>query len=100
MGSVSSEFRAVALLGLVPALAIWLRGGAPPGPLAMLAGLGFAMFLPVAFRAHNLATMVSGTSMTAIHLGASVYFVGLALWAMVASGPSRAVVVEPPPGPR
>ena len=30
MGSYSSEFRTVALLGLVPALAIWLKRGPPP----------------------------------------------------------------------
>jgi hypothetical protein len=96
-GSVSYEYRAVALLGLVPALAIWLRGGDPPGPLAVLAGVGFAMFLPVAFRAHNLVRMVSATSMTAIHLGASLYFLGLTLWAMSAPAPPRAAVVEPPP---
>jgi hypothetical protein len=94
MVSYSSEYRTVALLGLVPALTIWLRAN-PPGTLAILAGVGLGIFLPVAFRAHNLLRVVSTLSMTVIHLGASLYFLGLALWAITAPGPPRATAVEP-----
>jgi hypothetical protein len=100
MGTVSFEYRAVALLGLVPALAIWLKEGDPPGTLAILASVGLAIFLPVAFRAHNLARMISAASMTSIHLDASLYFLGLALWAISVSSPPRTAVGEPLPGQR
>ena len=79
LGTVSFEYRAVSLLGLVPALAIWVeRADGVPSWLKTATVAGFGLFLVVAFRVHNLTRTLPLGRVMLIYLGASVCFTALA----------------------
>ncbi len=78
-GTVSWEYRAVSLLGLVPALAIWVeRADRVSARLKTACAAGFGVFLLVVFRVHNLAQPLSAETVVWIYLVAATCFAALA----------------------
>ena len=78
-GTVSFEYRAVSLLGLVPALAIWVeRAEGVSTVLKAATFAGFGLFLVVAFRLHNLTGGLRLDMMVLTYLAASMGFTALA----------------------
>ena len=79
VGTVSFEYRAVSLLGLIPALAIWVeRADRIPTGLKVATVGGFGLFLVVAFRVHNLTRTLPPNRVVLIYLAAAVCFTALA----------------------
>ena len=98
VGTVSWEYRAVSLLGLVPALAIWAEraAGVPPGVKAGTV-VGFALFLVAALHVHNLTQALRPERVVVwVYLAAAVIFTALATivaWRRPEAAPGCSVAV-------
>ena len=96
-GTVSYEYHAVSLFGLVPALAIWVeRAQGVSTALKAVTFAGFGLFLVVAFRLHNLTWGLRLDMMVLIYLAASMCFTALAAilaWRYPDPGPAVSAAV-------
>jgi hypothetical protein len=74
-GTYSYEYHTVALLGMVPALIVWLEaaGSLVPARMKIAISTAFGLFLIVAFRLFGL-TVLGYVAMTGIYLALAVFF--------------------------
>lgn len=89
-GTISYEYRAVTLLGMMPPLVMWLVQETQAGTRvkAVTAGV-FAVFLIIAFRLVCPLTLVNAQAMTAVYAGAALAFFGICLYLLATHPESR-----------
>ncbi len=84
-GPISFEYRAVSILGLVPALALWTERTAVSPKIKLIVALSFALFFVVSFRLLDLFLGMDRVSMSIFYLISSVFWLVLCLYIILSN---------------